>query len=150
PLSPEQAAERVFDEMGLRGTAAPAEPFEGAIEDVQHPALLETNLNSAGSVVAVVAAETDGRLQASAGGTVRAARMVAAGLGATAKVLLLVAPEEETQRRALGHLREWFEGDTVLAAVSSAAVSPGVRTRLLAECWPELAVAPRVVVGEPW
>jgi alkylation response protein AidB-like acyl-CoA dehydrogenase/flavin-dependent dehydrogenase/electron transfer flavoprotein alpha subunit/electron transfer flavoprotein alpha/beta subunit/ferredoxin-like protein FixX len=150
PLSPEQAAECVLDDMGLRGSAAAVEPFEGAIEDVQHPALLETNLSSAGSVVAVLAAEADGRLQAGAAGTVRAARTLAAGLGATAKVLLLLGPEEETQRRALGHLRQWFAGDTVLMVVSPAVASPEVRTRLLAESWPELAVTPRVVVGEPW
>jgi electron transfer flavoprotein-quinone oxidoreductase len=150
PLSPEQAAEHVLDEMGLRGTAATAPPFEGALEDVQHPALLETNPSSAGGVVAVLAAEADGRLQAGAAGTVRVAWTLAAGLGATAKVLLLVAPEEETQRRALGHLQEWFAGDTLLAVVSPMTASPEVRARLLAESWPELAPGPRVVVGEPW
>src|SRR5262249_27392105 len=85
PLSPEQAAERVLDEMGLRGTAAAAEPFDGAIEDVQHPALLETNFSAGESVVAVLAAEVDGRLQAGAAGAVRAALTLAAGLRATAK-----------------------------------------------------------------
>jgi electron transfer flavoprotein-quinone oxidoreductase len=150
PLSPEQAAERVLDEMGLHGTAATAEPFEGDIEDAHNPDLLEATISSAGKVVAVLAAEADGRLQASAAGTVRAAHTLAARLGATTKVLLLAAPEEERQRRALGHLREWFEGDTILAAVSSPGASPEIRARLLAQSWPELTVAPRAIVGEPW
>jgi electron transfer flavoprotein alpha subunit len=150
PLSPELAAARLLAATGLTGSAAVAEPLDGAIEDVQHPRLLESSADAGASVIAVLEAGVDGRLQASAKGTLQTARLLAGAFGKAPKVMLWVAVEETLQRQALGHLREWFEGDTVLVAVSRSGLSAEVRARLLAESWPEPAVAPRFVVGEPW
>ncbi len=148
PLSPREAAQRVLADIGLAGTQRALRPFDGPIEDVVHPGLLDSATGA--TVVAVLATEADGRLLGSAVPVVRAVQSLAEFAGAEAKVLMLAPPGEEAQRRALAQLVELFPGDTVLTVTPGADVSAEVRARLLAECWPESTVPPRAIVGEPW
>jgi alkylation response protein AidB-like acyl-CoA dehydrogenase/flavin-dependent dehydrogenase/ferredoxin-like protein FixX len=149
-LSPQQAACHVLEEMGLTNTAVALKPFDAPIEEVTHPSLLEPNQAGVETVIAVVAAGTDGRLKTTAKPALDAARAVAACRGAVVKVLLVASRDEDAQRFALAQVGASFLGDTVVAAVPLPADSHDVKARLLAECWPELAVPPRLVVGEPW
>ncbi len=150
PLSPREAAQRVLADIGLAGTHRALRPYEEPIEDVVHPQLLEPAAANGVTVAAVLTTEADGRLLGSAAPAVRVVQALAAFVGAEAKVLLLAPPDEDAQRRALGQLVELFAGDVVLAVTPGADASPEVKSRLLAECWPESSVPPRAVVGEPW
>jgi alkylation response protein AidB-like acyl-CoA dehydrogenase/electron transfer flavoprotein alpha subunit len=147
PLSAAEAARRVIADLGLSGAAGVSEPYDGPIEDVGHPSLLE---EPPAGALAVLAADADGRIANGAAATVRAARLAAAAWGGEAKVMLLVAAHEQSQRRALSALRELGAADVVLLATSGADSPADVRARLLAECWPQLNGPPRAVVGEPW
>ncbi|MBV9125956.1 MAG: electron transfer flavoprotein subunit alpha/FixB family protein, partial [Planctomycetes bacterium] len=118
-------------------------------EDVAHPGFLEGD-SSTGSLLAVLAATPEGRLQPGAATVLRAAERLALSLGMVRKVLLVVPPQESVQRLALGQLLEEFQGDVVVLATSAAAAPPEVESRLLVECWPELTRSPRLVIGEPW
>ncbi|HEV3259479.1 MAG TPA: acyl-CoA dehydrogenase family protein [Gemmataceae bacterium] len=148
PLTPREAAGQVFDELGLTGSAVVPHPFEGAIEDVTHPSLLDGEGTPGGKVIAVLAADAASLFHPAAQATLRAARVAAATLKAGVSVLLLAPESEELQRRALGQMGKWHRGDVVILPAGQAA--PAVRTRLLLECWPNLVAAPRAVVGEPW
>jgi alkylation response protein AidB-like acyl-CoA dehydrogenase/flavin-dependent dehydrogenase/electron transfer flavoprotein alpha/beta subunit/ferredoxin-like protein FixX len=147
PLSPTQAAHYVLARVGLTGATGANQRYDGAIEDVTHPTLL--NSDSAWILV-VLAAETDGRLLRGADATVRAAQLLASVCGTTAKVLLVTPEYEESQRRALAQLLLLLKGDMIVLAASQTDDAPEVRARLLAECWPELTTLPKFVVGESW
>ena len=153
-LSPTEAAQRLLAKLGRGGTAFAVAPFEGMIDDVVSPALLDRS----GGVIAVIASEADGRLHPSAIAAVRAARQLAGQAAGAVRgapldnvtVLLLAPPREESQRRALAQLMEVNSSDVVILATGAGEESPEVRARVLAECWPELTSAPVAVVGEPW
>jgi alkylation response protein AidB-like acyl-CoA dehydrogenase/electron transfer flavoprotein alpha subunit/flavin-dependent dehydrogenase/ferredoxin-like protein FixX len=149
PLSPSEAAHRIVGEAGLDAAAKIAQPFDGPIEDVTHPGLLEPADHTSRAVLAVLAAETNGRLAKAAETAVRAVQFLATSLPALPKVLLLVPGEEDDQRRALAQLFHLFTGD-VLVVPTAPNAPDEVKSRLLTEYWPEFGVAPRAVVGEPW
>ncbi len=143
-LSADEAALRVLDELGLRGGAAvPVHPLEGDFEAV--PGLRTL----AGRAAAVIAAESDGRLQTTAGPTLRAARFLADLEGIEVGAVLVVPPEEEAQRRAAAQARASFRGDVVLLVLGDAEADPEARGRALQACWPS-DETPRILVGEPW
>jgi electron transfer flavoprotein alpha subunit len=145
PLSAAEAAGRVLDVLGLRGEAtAHVTPFAGTVADV--PALASL----AGVSTAVLATQDDGRLAATAGSVLRAARLLGDLEGLDLHVLLLTSPDEEVQRRAVAHLRTLFHGDVVLLALPEAAGPVEVRNRLLRACWPAEGPQPRMIVGESW
>jgi len=143
-LSPREAAGRIFEELGLHaGQGSTDRPYEGPIEEVSTPSALENG------VVAVLAADGEGRLEPTAANAFRAARLLADLEGVEVSVLLLVAANEEAQRRALAQLRTITRNDVVLLP-SDEGASPAVRSQLLTECWPTPTTPFRAVVGEPW
>src|SRR5207249_9974660 len=108
-------------QLGLTsGAAIPVQIFDGAIEDVPSPRF------PAGSVVAIVRADPEGRLQPTAQSTLRAARLVSDCENVRATVLLLVPKAEESQRRALAGVLDWFSGPVVLLAVDVEPASPEI------------------------
>jgi electron transfer flavoprotein alpha subunit len=143
-LSPIEAACQTLGRIGLGGRAAPLKTFDGTIEDVSSPSSLKTE------VVAVLAADSEGRLQPTAAPTVRAASVLASTETARASILLVVPASEEIQRRAIGQVLELSSSNIVLLAADAPEAAPEIKSRLLRECWSMLAVEPRVVVGEPW
>jgi alkylation response protein AidB-like acyl-CoA dehydrogenase/flavin-dependent dehydrogenase/electron transfer flavoprotein alpha/beta subunit/ferredoxin-like protein FixX len=144
PLTPQDAARRVLGEIGLDGArSAPQEVFSGPLDDVAQP-----DLTHAG-VVAVLAAEADGRLAPTARPVVQAARLLADD-PATVPALVLVPDAEEAQRRAAGQVLALGQPRVVLVTAPRGESSPEVRSRLLRECWPGLRMTQGVVVGEPW
>lgn len=153
-LSPTEAAQRLLTKLGRGGTAFALTPFDGTLEDVASPALLDRPHG----VIGVIAAEPDGRLHPSAIAVVRASRQIAGQAASAVRgaplsnvaVLMLVPPAEDAQRRALAQLLEAHSGDVVLLATGAGGGSLEVRARVLAECWPELSTAPVAVIGEPW
>jgi electron transfer flavoprotein-quinone oxidoreductase len=139
-LTPGEAAGRVLEELGL--TAGPAthdRPYDGLIEEAATPGVLENG------VAAILAADMDGRLEATAGSTVRAARLLADLEGVEVAVLLLVPKAEDAQRCALAQVRAITRSDVVLLPADTT-----VRSQVLLECWPATATPLRAVVGEPW
>lgn len=145
-LTAPEAAGQVLSQLGLRtDSSAMVGPFEGVIEDVPGPNLLE------GAVTAVLAADGTGRLLPSAAVVLRAARVMADLEGMEPVVLLLVPDEESAQRRALAQLRVLFRGDLLLlAAGKSEGTAEVVYGRVLREIFAGGTPLPRVAVGEPW
>jgi len=150
PLSPREAAQRVLSEIGLTGGQAALEPYDGPLEEAAIPSILEIGLPPGGIVIAVLAAEGEGRLQRTVEATLQSAQLLATTNRAVVKVLLVTSQQEEMQRRALAQLLELFAGDIVLVAVPALEPSPELQGRLLAEWWPDLSGRLRAVVGEPW
>jgi alkylation response protein AidB-like acyl-CoA dehydrogenase/flavin-dependent dehydrogenase/electron transfer flavoprotein alpha subunit/electron transfer flavoprotein alpha/beta subunit/ferredoxin-like protein FixX len=156
PLNAKEAARRLLTQLGRGGGSAAVASYAGSIDDVPHPTLLEKRERA--GVVAVIATEADGRLHPSAAAVVKAGRALAGAVAGAVRggpfdnftVLMMTPQHEESQRRACGQLQEIHHGDIVMLAVNAAEQSADVRARLLAECWPELASAPAVVVGEAW
>src|SRR5205085_379323 len=95
PLTPDEAAGELFHELGLTGSAPAPHPFEGTIEDVTHPALLDRDGTSGGKVIAILAADPESLLQPTAPTTLRAARVAAASMKAGLTVLLLAPASED-------------------------------------------------------
>jgi alkylation response protein AidB-like acyl-CoA dehydrogenase/flavin-dependent dehydrogenase/electron transfer flavoprotein alpha subunit/electron transfer flavoprotein alpha/beta subunit/ferredoxin-like protein FixX len=155
-LAPAEAAQRLLHQLGRGGTAVAHARYEGSVEDVPHPSLLEKRERA--GVIVVLAAEADGRLHAGAASVIKAGRALAgSAVGAVRgspldnlAVLLVAPPGEEAQRRALGQLQEAHHGDVVLLAVDVAEQPADVRASLLAESWPELATPSVAVIGEAW
>jgi alkylation response protein AidB-like acyl-CoA dehydrogenase len=145
PLTPLAAARLIQDQMYLSSDSGPtAQPFLGTIEDVPYPTFPDA------AVIAVLLADVEGRLQTVARDVVRAAHLLAASERAAPIVLLLGPESEESQRRALARVLEFFNGPVVLLAVRAAADSPEIFGRLLEQSWSYLTVKPRAVLGEPW
>jgi electron transfer flavoprotein-quinone oxidoreductase len=142
PLTPEGAARRALSRLGLEvGSVAPLQPFEGVLDDVSQPTVLDSG------VVAVLAADVDGRLPATAATVLHAAGLVAEAEAVAVSVLLLVPSVEVGQRRAAAQVLELTRGNVVLLQAEATAE---VNSRLFQECWPGLSITPRAVVGEPW
>jgi electron transfer flavoprotein-quinone oxidoreductase len=145
PLSADQAASYLLREIGHTDSPNTSLSFEGSVETVAHPSLLEK-----GGVLAVLSSDPAGRLQPSAIATVQAARTMA-GRGRVQPVILLLVPqEEEIERSLVGQLLSLYQGDVVLLPTPGAGKAPEITSRILAECWPELSPLPQVIVGEPW
>lgn len=172
PLVPLEAARQLLDALGQGGAPAAHGAFHGPIEDVAAPAII-AQLGS-GSVLAVVAADADGRLQPTAGSVMRAAHLVARGAyddSAAPVVALLLAPaSEDRQRRALAQLAACHRGTILVLAADGYA---HVRDWWFTDIWDQLYSqdgnarpggpgngerpptalarrAPRVVFGESW
>jgi alkylation response protein AidB-like acyl-CoA dehydrogenase/electron transfer flavoprotein alpha/beta subunit/ferredoxin-like protein FixX len=140
PLTPPEAAGQVLHELGRDTGSAAGHLYEGPIEDVAQPP------GGGHGFWAVLAADADGRLAATAQATVRAAELLAGCQGAEASVVLIGPEREDGQRRALGQLLESFRGTVIVLGVASADRAD----RLLLEAWSDAAPGARVVVGEPW
>jgi hypothetical protein len=146
-LTPDEAAARVVEEIGIRRGAATIahSAYPGAIEPVTSPKCFD------GRAVAVLAADVSGKLDASASLAVRAVQSFAQVERLARAALLLAPPEEAAQREAIGQIHRFFTGDIVLLVTPKAdTAAAAMRGRLLRECWPGAGDAPRVVVGEPW
>ncbi len=143
--TPQEAASYTLTKLGMGDRASmTARTYEGDIEEVTQPTILDQR------VVAVLAADGEGRLMPSAARTLRAATLVAAAELSSQSVLLLGPQSEESQRRAAAHVLELLRGEVVLLAADSSGTSPEVNSRLLKECWSSLSIMPRAVVGETW
>ena len=144
-LDPQQAAHHVQASLGLGGASTPAvDPYDGTMEEVATPTLPE------GGVLALLAADGEGRLAPGAVSVLRAARLVAR-TDATELTVLLLVPEDETLARlAAGQVLDLSPSRIILLASRDAAGSAEVQARLLRECWPQLAARPHAVVGEVW
>jgi electron transfer flavoprotein-quinone oxidoreductase len=149
PMPAPRAAQEILERMGLSGARVGLPPYDGRIESVAHPVFLEPTTPFTEAVVAVLGSESEGRLLPSANAVLAGARVLAVTLGADLKVLVITPEDEPAQRRALGQVVAEFGGDVVLMAVARAESVPEVRSRLLADCWPE-GMHPRAVVGETW
>jgi alkylation response protein AidB-like acyl-CoA dehydrogenase/flavin-dependent dehydrogenase/electron transfer flavoprotein alpha/beta subunit/ferredoxin-like protein FixX len=121
---------------------ASAHIYEGAIEDVLAPSFPE------GSIVAVVAANAQGLLQPSASGVLRSAELIAQAEGRGLGVLLAAPDAEACQRRALARILQIIEGDIVVLSTALTEFPQAVLSRLLRQCWPN--VAARGFMGESW
>ncbi|MBY0526414.1 MAG: FAD-binding protein [Gemmataceae bacterium] len=144
-LTPIDAAGRVLDELGLHvGPQSAVQPFDGTIEETASPTASDNG------VLAILAADAEGRLQPPANSTLRAARLLGDLEGQEMSVLLLVPTDEQAQREAVAHVRALCRNDVVLLPVAAPGNSVEVHSRFLAECWPTVGAQPRAVVGEPW
>jgi electron transfer flavoprotein-quinone oxidoreductase len=154
PLLPRQAGHLVLETAGLNVApgVARAETADGAllsIEDVITPLFAR---HGAGPViVAIVAAEADGKLRPTARRTLDAAQFLTPFAAGAGKVVLLVVPRRaEVEHRALAELTALTPFDIGILAVDGVETSDEVRCRVLAECWSGLENFPAAVVAEPW
>lgn len=147
PLTPGQAASHVFQELGLDRISAPPVAFQRTIEDVVNPTLLGAGRPRG---VGVIAADCAGRLHPSAFSVLKAVRLLGATLRAEPVILLMAPPEESLQRQVVAQCLASGRCDIVLLSTPAADLSPQIRGQMLIDCWPDLVVAPRAVVGEPW
>jgi electron transfer flavoprotein-quinone oxidoreductase len=157
PLLPHEAGQLVLRTAGVHAPGAPGHgPLGGEASDEPGPALEDTEEPSFGGagahVLAVLAAEADGRLRPSAARTLDAARFVAQFIpgGAPTGVLLVVPADEEAQRRAASEAVRLGPADVCLLVAPGAAASDEVKARVLAECWAGRPDYPAAVVAEPW
>jgi hypothetical protein len=146
PLTPEQAAEQVLAEVHPGESVRSAiSDYQGAFEDILAPDKL--------ALLAVVAANPDGRLAPAALPVLQAVQLLARWRSLSPTALVLVPAEEEVQRLVVGHIRSCFDGDLVLLATAAGEAGlhlAEVKSQLLIESWlPELPV-PEWLVGEPW
>jgi alkylation response protein AidB-like acyl-CoA dehydrogenase/electron transfer flavoprotein alpha subunit len=147
PLTPDQAAQRVLTEIGATGTAVAPQTYRGDVASVSHPSFLESRPPNR-AVVAVLGTEVSGRLHAAAKSVLNAAARIAGDLETDPTILLVTGADEEAWRSGLGYLESMIHSQVVLLSLPG--VAPEFRSRFLADCWPELAAAPAVVIGEPW
>jgi alkylation response protein AidB-like acyl-CoA dehydrogenase/flavin-dependent dehydrogenase/electron transfer flavoprotein alpha subunit/ferredoxin-like protein FixX len=148
PLSPEEAARRVLTEIGQSGRPIASSAYDGPVEDVTSAALLDAGRASTGTVLAILGSA--GPLQAASHSVIRAADYLAREFHYSPKVLCIVPPGDDVQRRMLAQLLEWTANDIVLLVAPFSENSPEVQARFLAECWPDLAKGPRLIVAESW
>lgn len=143
-LTPAEAAQRVMAVAGLAGgSAAALERFEGPLEDVATPAIPD------GAVLAVFAADAEGRLQPLAGNVVQAACLVAECEAVEHAGLVLVPEDEEAQRRAVAAALA-LGVPTLLLVPAPPLGNPEGQALFLRLAWPGLPGTFRAVVGEPW
>ncbi|MCC6418764.1 MAG: acyl-CoA dehydrogenase family protein [Gemmataceae bacterium] len=154
PLLPHEAGQLVADALGFRptGAALDAETPVPMIEDTGEPSLLRPAASGKPVVLAVLAAEADGRLRPTAARALDAARFVAQFVpgGADTRALLLVPPEEDAQSRAAAELLALSPGDVCLLSAGEANDSAEVRCRVVVECLGGRGSFVSAVVGEPW
>src|SRR5207248_2342622 len=103
PLTPLGAARLARKAIGLDGGPV-TEPqvFEGDIEDVNYPTA------STAGVVAVVRTDSTGHVHSTGQTTVHAAQLLATYEGVDVSLLLLASSSEESQRRAVAEVWQWF------------------------------------------
>jgi alkylation response protein AidB-like acyl-CoA dehydrogenase/flavin-dependent dehydrogenase/electron transfer flavoprotein alpha subunit/ferredoxin-like protein FixX len=140
-LTPDEAAAEARARLGLAELPATAARYDGVLDDVAQPTV------AADGVLAVIAADGQGLLQPTAALVLHAAQTIAASEGTSLTVLLLAGTDEASQRRALGEIVPSC-GDVLVVGLERGEAA--VNALLLRECWPGLALRPRVVVGEPW
>ncbi len=143
-LQPPEAADLLRAQLGIDTDVLAPAATNGAwhIDEVEYPSDLEDC-----AAVAVVAADVEGRLSASA----LAALQAANGIEGKSSVLLLAPRDEERQQRSIAALVEAGVRNLVLLPLDHTFLaSPEVRARFLVESWPTLADPPALVVGEPW
>ncbi|MCI0463152.1 MAG: acyl-CoA dehydrogenase family protein, partial [Gemmataceae bacterium] len=153
PLLPHEAGQLVLDTLGFRAAGSAAEFTESPeIEDTDEPFFLRAGSSSAARVLAVIAAESDGRLRPTAARTLDGARFVAQFVsgGAETGVLLLVPPDEQAQGRAAAEVLALAPAAICLLPADDAADSGEVRARIVGECLAGRVPFAAAVVGEPW
>ena len=155
PLLPREAGRIVLETAGL--DASSSSHVHAAAKNAQLPSVVDVPaptfaVRGAGPViVAVLAADADGKLQPSARRTLDAAQFLTPFFHEASKcVLLLVPPRVEAQQRALAELAAMTPFDICLLAAEGVDSSDEIRCRLLAECWSGLESIPAAVVGEHW
>jgi alkylation response protein AidB-like acyl-CoA dehydrogenase/electron transfer flavoprotein alpha subunit/electron transfer flavoprotein alpha/beta subunit/ferredoxin-like protein FixX len=148
-LSPQEAAQRLRQEIGFTGTSVAVDAYQGAIESVSYPSGLEDR-PPAGTVVAVLGTDPSGRLHGTAPTLLRAASLVANCVDAALVILLVTSRHEESWRRALGQLNPLVHAEVVLLAADLEETAAELRSRLLMDTWPSLTHPPRALIGEPW
>jgi alkylation response protein AidB-like acyl-CoA dehydrogenase/flavin-dependent dehydrogenase/electron transfer flavoprotein alpha subunit/ferredoxin-like protein FixX len=139
-LGPAEAAERLRGLLHLDEAADNGAPFAGPFADLVSPP------SGCGRIIAVVAVAAHGRLSATAGAVVSAARWLAADRSQEVLVLLIASPEEAVQRAAVGRLLPWCGHGVVDIAI---VVKMGLETVQPAALQTSLSGA-AVVIGEPW
>ena len=133
---------------GVTGSKLPVPPLP-AIAESNSP--LFAQLDGTPCIVAVVAADAEGKLRPTARRTLDAAQFLTPFFqGARKAVLLVVPPGAAAEQCALSELMALTPFDITVLAVDGAETSDEVRCRLLAECWSSLESFPAAVVGEPW
>jgi electron transfer flavoprotein alpha subunit len=137
----------VLEELGMTASRSPGAPFEGNMEDVQHPTLLE---NMSAGALAIVAARTDGKLAKTAEATLRAAAWMARRRSGPLGALVLAPSDDASQRIALGMLASAGAESIVLWITGEKDRDLEISARLLVDCWPDLSSLPAAIVGEPW
>src|SRR5262249_30680407 len=123
---------------------ASPEAYVGSIEDLSYPTLSDR------SVLALLAADKEGRLQPTATAALRAADVVAATEVSELTALVIVPCSEEAQRRAVSQVLAQANCHVLLLAVDRSETSADMNSRLVKECYPLLVASPRAIVGEPW
>jgi hypothetical protein len=135
-------ARRLFGLEAVRPRAV--EHFNGPINDVIDPLVLDTG------VVAVLAADSEGRIHQTGLNALRAAAVIATFEKSHLGVLMLGPVSESCQRRAISQIAELTNANLVLLPTSRAHASEEIKSRLLVECLCGLRFNPQVVVGEAW
>src|SRR5439155_26663113 len=131
-----------------RHAVAPQAAALPAIADVASPFFAEKN---GPMIVALLAADADGKLRPTARRALEAAQFLTPFFKGASKAALVVVPRrQEAQERALAELTTLTPFDLCFLAVDGADTADEVRCRLVAECWSGLENFPVAVVGEPW
>jgi alkylation response protein AidB-like acyl-CoA dehydrogenase/flavin-dependent dehydrogenase/ferredoxin-like protein FixX len=129
--------------VAIQANGAPPAPADVAV-----PLFTQKNGET---IVAVLAADADGKLRPSARKVLDAAQFLTPFFHGAGKAVLLVVPRrQETQQRALAELTSLTPFDITLLAAEGVEVSDEVRCRVLGECWSRLENFPAAVVGEAW
>ncbi|HYT90677.1 MAG TPA: acyl-CoA dehydrogenase family protein, partial [Gemmataceae bacterium] len=158
PLLPSEAGRLVLESIGVHAigadtahsTAASATDL-ATLTDTDEPFFFANGKGSA-YVVAVLAAEADGRLRPTARHTLDAARFVAQFVdgGAATATLLLTLRDQDAQDRAVAELMRLGPTDACLLAAQAEDASDEIRARILVECCAARTHFPAALVGEPW
>ncbi len=157
-LLPHEAGQLVLQTAGVQTSgAAQHTGFNGEASASKGPALEDTAepfffADARGQVLAVLAAEADGRLRPTAARTLDAARFLAQFLpgGAPIGALIVVPADADTQHRTATEVERLGPAAICLLVAPGAEASDEVRARLLAECWAGRTEYPAAVVAEPW
>ncbi len=144
PLTPTEAAAHLLELLGLQGGGAAATSYEGPIVET------ESFDSFAPHVLAVLAADDQGKLGTGAPVVLETAARIAQGSKGHSAVLLLTSAEESSQRHGIAQVLQCYQGPIVLLPLPEGCGSPEVRSRLLQDAWEGLPRAVRLIVGEAW
>jgi alkylation response protein AidB-like acyl-CoA dehydrogenase/flavin-dependent dehydrogenase/ferredoxin-like protein FixX len=152
PLLPREASRLVLETAGIEiaapGRHAPVQTALPLVVDVSSPFFAEKN---GPMIVALLAADADGKLRPTARRALDAAQFLTPYFQGASKAALVVVPRgADILERVLAELTTLTPFDVCLLAVDGADASDEVRCRLVAECWSALENFPVAVVGEPW
>jgi alkylation response protein AidB-like acyl-CoA dehydrogenase/flavin-dependent dehydrogenase/electron transfer flavoprotein alpha/beta subunit/ferredoxin-like protein FixX len=147
PLSAPEAAQQLLAELGLTGTQTAVRPYDGPLEETTHLEVVEDGGQA--SVVAVLAADSAGRLSPSGRAVVEAGFALATEKRSSLRIVMMAPTDEESQRRSVSQLLNFYRGSITLLSVASTNTTPELTSRLLVESWPKDG-RPMVVVGEHW